>query len=577
MEHLEFICKFVLCVLMTQLGKTFTAISRILTEFDQDEELGKSIHVVFTMNTLKNNHQFSKRLQRVEDLYGKGSVVVFSSKYSGKYKHVLSREHLQGLCLDEATCPKVIVMCSNSVRFEDGMEFIRVIDRNNTLIARVFAYYDELHKYINPTLRSQIEELHSYDVVKGIIGLTATPKNIWNRSGFWSRIRINNMDIYNEDGYAGFHDMIFTCVDDYFTRPYKKPGRFEFDRLDGETIEYITHILDKYPGILSDNARVFLPAHVRRVSHNAVRDLVFKRRKDAVVVVINGYEKVLQFYNNDELITIPVDDGGDKELADQVATILDQQKLLNRVLVYTGFYCIGMGQTLTNETTGPFTSAILGHMDLSNDDIYQLFGRLTGRMKKWKSYCQTHIYCPTVIMHRIKVMETCAREMAKESDGGFRSVDDYEKPIHEMIEGEAVISNERPEKKERKARVSNNVVHPDSFRIFTDFETMEAYCRLVGRKKIYTLKDTDKDQHGFYKVGLNKEKEVASIHTAIKKVSSAYGGGKTSGTRTYYVCYDDLKDSKSIRFVAILTKDMTTTQIAEADKKYPSIPYNPSE
>jgi ERCC4-related helicase len=30
--------KFVLCVLLTQLGKTFTAISKILAEIEQDDE-----------------------------------------------------------------------------------------------------------------------------------------------------------------------------------------------------------------------------------------------------------------------------------------------------------------------------------------------------------------------------------------------------------------------------------------------------------------------------------------------------------------------------------------------------------
>ena len=47
--------KFILCVLLTQLGKTFTAISRITAEICQDDDLGRSIHIIFTMNTLLNN------------------------------------------------------------------------------------------------------------------------------------------------------------------------------------------------------------------------------------------------------------------------------------------------------------------------------------------------------------------------------------------------------------------------------------------------------------------------------------------------------------------------------------------
>lgn len=71
----ESISKFVLCVLPTQLGKTFTAISKILTEILQDDDFGRSIHIIFTMNTLLNNKQFAKRLATIEQTYGKGSIL----------------------------------------------------------------------------------------------------------------------------------------------------------------------------------------------------------------------------------------------------------------------------------------------------------------------------------------------------------------------------------------------------------------------------------------------------------------------------------------------------------------------
>jgi len=140
MESIEQSCKFILCVLLTQLGKTFTAINRIVTEIEQDDEFGRSIHIVFTMNTLLNNKQFAKRLETIENTYGKGCICVFSSKYDGNYKHVKDRLQLQGLCADESTCPRVVVMCSNSRRYDDGVEFIKVIDKNkiNIYIQRNF-------------------------------------------------------------------------------------------------------------------------------------------------------------------------------------------------------------------------------------------------------------------------------------------------------------------------------------------------------------------------------------------------------------------------------------------------------
>jgi len=57
--------KLLLCVLSTQFGKTFMAINCITDELDKDNTNGKSIHIIFTMNTLLNNRQFAKRLSDV--------------------------------------------------------------------------------------------------------------------------------------------------------------------------------------------------------------------------------------------------------------------------------------------------------------------------------------------------------------------------------------------------------------------------------------------------------------------------------------------------------------------------------
>ena len=79
------VCKFILCVLLTQFGKTFTTIGRITEEIERDKEYGRSIHLVWTMNTLLNNTQFANRLNTIEKIYGHGSVVIFASKYNGLY------------------------------------------------------------------------------------------------------------------------------------------------------------------------------------------------------------------------------------------------------------------------------------------------------------------------------------------------------------------------------------------------------------------------------------------------------------------------------------------------------------
>lgn len=117
-----------------------------------------------------------------------------------------------GLCADENTCPRVVVMCSNTRRYDDGINFIKVIDKNKINILRTFAYYDELHKYINDTLRSQIEQIHKLEIVKGITALTATPDRIWQNTGYWSKIRLIYLNDFSYTNYAGYKDMIILWI-----------------------------------------------------------------------------------------------------------------------------------------------------------------------------------------------------------------------------------------------------------------------------------------------------------------------------------------------------------------------------
>ena len=398
--------KITLLTLETQIGKTFTTINRIKTELEQDGDLGKSVHMVYTMNTLLNNKQFAKRLEVIEDTYGKESVCVFASVYSGKYTHV---RDIMGL-LGHVVCGncKVVVMCSNKIRYTDGIQFIKRLNEQ-TVVKRLFIYYDELHKYINDQLRSQIEDIHGLDILKGIIGMSATPDKILKKSGFWSRFKLIELEEFDDSNYSGCGDVQFNCIDDFFSTTYVRP-KGGYAGLEQQTISFIQHVLRLHPTILSNNTRSFIPAHVRRNGHEQVRDIVFELNQSAVVVILNGKYKILQFKGDTGVMkTIPLI-SDDEEICEVMSRVVLRNNLQYRALVITGFLCVGMGQTLTHNSLGSFTSAIFGHIDLPSDDIYQLFGRVTGRMKNWgDKYVQTQVYCPTVIMRRCVTMEICAK------------------------------------------------------------------------------------------------------------------------------------------------------------------------
>ena len=424
--------KFSLCVLMTQFGKTFVAIDKILQRLEEDHTC---LHVVYTMNTLLNNAQFANRLSSVEEAHGKGSVVVFSSKYNGSFTHATSKTMLEQLVSHHR--PKVVVMCSNHKRFKDGFEWVCGV-KNAFPDMAVHMIYDELHYYIKKSIRKQIEYLHELPHIHSILALTATPKSIIQKRGMWSRLKLVVHEHVSLENYVRLEDMKVHNVDDFFMTPYIKPHFLNFEMMDDETIGFMEHVIDANPDILAPGTRVFLPGHVRRQGHISVRDLVLDRCPSAVIVIINAKDKSLVYTENDAIVKVSIA-SNEVEVSERIGQILEERNLMDRTVVVTGFMCVGMGQTLAHKSFGNFTHAIISHMNISNASVYQLFGRLTGRMKHWDVYQQTKLFCPTTISNRIKVMEECAFSMFTKEE---ITQPIYRQPIHEMPEGADVLENE---------------------------------------------------------------------------------------------------------------------------------------
>jgi len=548
-EETEESSKFELCVLRTQIGKTYIAIQRIDEEINQDGEFGRSMHIVFTMNTLLNNAQFAKRLQSIEDTYGKGSVCIFSSqRYVGTYKHVKNRLALQGICLDESTCPRVIVMCSNKRRYDDGLAFIKVLNENKTNISRAFAYFDELHNYITPTLRSQIEQMDKLDIIINIMALTATPDPIWKPSGYWSKLQLSYFDEYNESNYAGCKDMIFNCIDDcpIYPSPYIRPGYMNFKELDRHTIGFVEYTLNEHSDIINGvDKLIFIPGHRRRVGHNRIRDMVFRHNKNAVVVMINGADKNIQFKDQFGSMKTLSLISPDEEVCETISRLLIKHELHNRVKVITGFLCVGMGQTLMHKSIGTFTHAILGHMDLSNNEIYQLIGRLTGRIKDWgDKYIQTQVYCPTPIMNRCCVIEKCDRELLIEHNGEIVSQEVYRKPMYVMgDEGKSAIENIRTPKEKRIPKIKEK--KEPIINKFTNYEDAREYAKTFSGKRGPNKIPESRMKDGFYHCVVRKIQKVWSVDEMYIDRKCNITNGANYGFR---YCYRDTNDKSTLEF-----------------------------
>ena len=127
-------------------------------------------------------------------------------------------------------------------------------------------------------------------------------------------------------------------------------------------------------------------------------------------------EKTIQFNKDNTLVTIDLK-LNKEELCELIAKQIIKEGLESRPIIITGCICVSMGQTLMHELLGPFTDCIISHLDFSNDDIYQLFGRILGRIKTWSNYRKTRVYCPLITYNRCDKMEDFAKNIFENFNG----------------------------------------------------------------------------------------------------------------------------------------------------------------
>lgn len=135
--------------------------------------------------------------------------------------------------------------------------------------------------------------------------MSASPNNIWsnNKVGFWSNIKILNIDNYQDTDYIGYNDVSFICYGDN-DDSYKSTKNTDYINVglrDNEifTMNFIKDTLKKYPEILSKYSRVFIPANMRMITHNYLREYLLAHMPSCVIVLLNSANKSIQYKNED--------------------------------------------------------------------------------------------------------------------------------------------------------------------------------------------------------------------------------------------------------------------------------------
>lgn len=397
--------KFKLLVRMTQNRKTGITINHIKKIYTEAPE---KLHFIYTMNTILNNKQFESRVKNsgidpnsIVRISHRGITSTAWINLHNKYIQRTTqrntrrnRNPIKAPCLHLSSISdlialwtnrvinlgarvKVVLMCGNASRFDNIDRFINETGVNTPEMINV--YYDEIHSVID-TVRETIENFDANPVISEVIGLTATPKNVFkSNTNYWNRVKIWNNTEIDTRLYCGTDDIDFR----------------NFPKNDHETsISYIRRVVADNPDVLQAGNMVFIPADSATASHNTVRNFIVQRVPDAIVIVINGREKnatVVQDTNQDD-DDVQMYVHGDnprrfplgtteKELSVEISDIIRQNNFENRLIVVTGLICVGQGQTFADINHKYFTHGIISHNYMSDDMLYQLFGRMSGNHK----------------------------------------------------------------------------------------------------------------------------------------------------------------------------------------------------
>ena len=492
MEKLQLSC------LPTQSGKTFVAINELLANRSNTHG---SLHIVLTMNDLMNN---SQTVYRVGEHVDPTKIAILSCKKMTKsYNHIRNVKQFNTLCMKKGT-PEVVFACSNPTRISHINTIIESLKNTTT---RVFIYMDEMHKYINST-RKFVETALQNPTVEKILGLTATPQSIWTHGELWSSVSLlQNEDPSFDSDYVSLKHLSYVhtewCDVDgvELTHRMMKPSR--------DVISYFKFVVEKYPEIFDAGTRVFIPANVKQIVHSKVRTYIFDRFRYAVIVVINSTEKTISFYDEVSRGIVSKKLSLKTEINKSIynACIENELDLTKRTLCIVGFNCLGMGQTLMNDQLGCFTSAIIGRPNITNDEMYQLYGRLTGRMRNWGAkYCQTVVYCNEESKSIVFEMEKCTlNARANQGAKGF-TYNDYIEPIQNS---DILTLFNNQQIRELVIERRNNRIIPEEDKGFMVFDTQEEAIAFAQDEfeKTFHKRKTNEAPKFMQKNGKNRSQE----------------------------------------------------------------------
>ena len=175
---------------------------------------------------------------------------------------------------------------------------------------------------------------------------------------------------------------------------------------------------------------------------------------------------------------------------------------------------------------------------MDNDNAYQLFGRVTGRMKHWDNYEKTKVYCPTTFKNIVTKMEILATNTAENLKGQNISQDDYLEPVE----------NDGSFLKNFKTLKSKKTTSSAHIEVFESFEDAKLFSIHLGMKTGFQSKEKYRKEDGFIYCGGSHLKEKLYSLKEILSNSAWHCLGNGSKARLA-VCYETVTDKNTEKYV----------------------------
>jgi len=600
-------CKYLYAIIRKpQEGKTFICINNI-------KQNPNTIHIIFTMNTIKSNNQF---FERASQEFKDKLIILNSHKKtdSSHFNNVLE-------VIDNFTDNKkeILIMCCHQVRFCESIQKIIKFFKKMNIDKSIIIHIDEAHEYI-PKYRKELYEINNENIIERVYLYSATPFKFWEKHDHLIYQKIYVVDICEQfkiresEKYFGVKDAQLICI--------KKPKEKEFEDIVDLNKTIPNFIIERWDPRLQEKnlgnlwytknrtyfdlgkeyeflcfleyafskciqkkfiqnnefSYNFFPAYTRRVTHFGIMNIILKKLSNALVIVFNGIVSNA-YINNNKGGIIEIKLENENEPSKQIENII--KKYPNRPIFITGHICVGMSVTLINHNIGNFDNVLFSFPQYfkQHDVLYQMC-RFLFNYIGWPIEKQDKIKKTRFITDNLENYTICLKyeqqidKINKEMTGSLRTLDEVKGTIR--VKQSKIPIEKKNEKLNKYIKSGTKIfkVYEGNERSEKEiWDNVEKWWRWKKGKDITKKSRPKKNNQGFMECSTTHKPKVfqlTELKSGLNKLKWYSNYQLVENTYNYlrlYVGYDSLEHNTEytifIRWLVIDRNDIVSTFLKE--------------